>query len=57
VNDREDPEPADPGESGLEPAQNEPEWAAEIHRLRRARGRRLKRIFATFDDDERQEEP
>ena len=39
------------------PTTDEPEqdWAAEIRRLRRVRGDRLREVFASFDDDEQEE--
>lgn len=30
----------------------EPDWATEIGRLRRAQGRRLRQVFSTFDDEQ-----
>jgi hypothetical protein len=33
------------------PGEPEPEWAEEIRAGRRARGERLKELFATFDDE------
>jgi hypothetical protein len=63
VSEREDPPeprrdteraPSEPRRASPE-APPEPDWAAEIRRLRRARGDRLKEVFATFDDDEQEE--
>lgn len=54
---RDDPEPGEPAEGTATSAEPEPDWAAEIRRLRRARGDRLRSIFASFEDDEGQEEP
>jgi hypothetical protein len=54
MNEREDP-PDRPKRSDLADDEPEPDWAAEIRRLRRARGDRLKRVFETFDDEEQEE--
>jgi len=32
----------------------EPDWAEQIRQLRKARGDRLKEVFATFEDEEEQ---
>lgn len=37
---------------GKTASETEPDWAAEIHRLRRARGNRLRQVFSTFDDEQ-----
>lgn len=29
-----------------------PDWAAEIHRLRRVQGDRLRRLLSTFDEEQ-----
>lgn len=57
MSDRDDPEPGEPAEGATKSAEPEPDWAAEIRRLRRAHGDRLRSLFASFEDDERQEEP
>jgi len=52
VSERDDPqEPAATPERtpGREAA---PEWAAEIHRLRRVQGDRLRRLFSAFDEEQ-----
>ena len=38
-------------------AEPEPEWADAIRAGRRARGERLKDVFATFDDDDPETRP
>jgi hypothetical protein len=42
-------EPADPWAAA--PGEPEPDWAEEIRAGRRARGERLKELFATLDED------
>jgi hypothetical protein len=46
------PDDRPPG-AGLPPGGDEPEpdWAEEIRARRRARGDRLREVFATFDDE------
>jgi hypothetical protein len=42
-----------PPSGGAVPGEEpEPDWAELIRRLRKDRGDRLRRIFATFDDEE-----
>jgi len=53
------PEPASPW-SRPEPGEREepePDWAEEIRCGRRARGERLKDVFAAFDDDDKEQRP
>jgi hypothetical protein len=52
--DRDDPPVASerPDRQASSPDAAEPDWAAEIHRLRRARGDRLRRVFSSFDDEQ-----
>lgn len=52
--DRERPVDATTAPSADEP---EPDWAEEIRARRRARGDRLREIFATFDDEPVRREP
>jgi hypothetical protein len=44
-------EPVAPWEEAPEEREAEPDWAEEIRAGRRARGERLKEVFAAFDDD------
>jgi hypothetical protein len=37
-----------------ETTESEPEWAAEIRERRKARGYRLRQIFDTFGDEEKE---
>lgn len=47
------PRPVDPKEpTTVSGDEAEPDWADRIRELRRARGDRLKEVFATFDEDE-----
>lgn len=53
-NDREPaPPPSRPTDSTVTPVGDElePDWAEEIRARRRARGERLREVFATFDDE------
>ena len=59
-NDREPAPPAlEPSGAALPPGGDEPEpdWAEEIRASRRARGDRLRELFATFDDEPGTAEP
>jgi len=59
-NERElEPSAADPTGAALPPSGDEPEpdWAEEIRARRRARGDRLREVFATFDDGTGAPEP
>lgn len=40
--------------NGTRPDDAEPDWAEQIRQLRKARGDRLKVVFATFEDEEEQ---
>lgn len=48
-----------PADAAVSPGADEPEpdWAEEIRARRRARGDRLREIFATFDDEPGRREP
>lgn len=51
--DRDEPAPAQDRTPGSETASEAaPDWATEIHRLRRAQGDRLRRLFSTFDEEQ-----
>lgn len=52
-NEREVPPPRSTGDSAVPRGGEEPEpdWAEEIRARRRARGDRLREIFATFDEE------
>ena len=51
--DREEPPaPQERPRGGEAAPEAEPDWAAEIGRLRRARGDRLRRVFSTFDEEQ-----
>ena len=50
------PEPEAPW-SKPEPGDPEPDWAEDIRRGRRERSKRLKDVFAAFDDDDNQTRP
>ncbi|MGZ4132767.1 MAG: hypothetical protein ACXVWF_06950 [Actinomycetota bacterium] len=47
-----DPRESREGSSPLPGEEPEPEWAGQIRSIRRARGDRLKEVFASFDDEE-----
>jgi hypothetical protein len=53
-NERDDPRPPIPAPGSPVPARSEepePDWAEEIRTRRRARGDRLRELFATFDEE------
>jgi len=52
VTERDDEEADRPAAGPGPDDEPEPDWAAEIHRRRRAYGDRLRRIFAAFDEEQ-----
>lgn len=52
VTERDEEEPERPAVHTGRGEEIEPDWAAEIRHQRRARGDRLRRIFAAFDEEQ-----